>query len=281
MTLAITGATGQLGRLVVADLLDRGVAADQIIAVVRDPAKASDLGVPVRQATYEDRAALTEAFAGVDRLLFVSGSEVGDRIEQHRNVIEAAKAAGVPHVVYTSAPHATETTLILAPEHAATEKMLAESGLTVTLLRNNWYHENYVGTLETARQTGAVTSSAGDGRVASAARADYAAAAAVVLTGPGHEGRRYELGGDTAWDFAEFADVVGRVLGREIAYRPVSGKELDAQLTAAGLDQATRALLVGLDQNIADGTLAEITGQLSALIGRPTTTLEEGLRAAG
>lgn len=277
MTIAITGATGQLGRLVVADLLSRGVPADQIVGVVRNPDKAADLGVEVRTANYTDAEAVQAALVGVDRLLLISGSENGRRVEQHRTVIEAAKSAGVGQLVYTSAPRATDTTLILAPEHAATEQLLAESGLATTVLRNNWYNENYLGLLDTARQTGSVTSAAGDGRVASAARADFAAAAAVVLTSDGHAAKTYELGGDTAWTFAEFTEVVAQVLDRDVSYRSVSAGELDAQLSAAGLDAPTRGFLVGLDQNIAEGTLAEVTGELSALIGRPTTTIRDTL----
>lgn len=280
MTIAITGATGQLGRLVVADLLGRGVPADQIVAVVRNPDKAADLGVEVRTASYTDAEAVQAALVGVDRLLLISGSENGRRVEQHRTVIEAATSAGVAHLVYTSAPRATDTTLILAPEHAATEQLLAESGLATTVLRNNWYNENYLGLLATAEQTGSVTSAAGDGRVASATRADFAAAAAVVLTSDGHAAKTYELGGDTAWTFAEFTEVVAHVLDREISYQAVSADELDAELTAAGMDAATRGFLLGLDQNIAEGTLAEVTGELSSLIGRPTTTIRDTLEQA-
>lgn len=280
MTIAITGATGQLGRLVIAELLRRGLPADQILAVVRDPAKAADLGVATRTAAYEDPEALRGAFAGVEKLLFVSGSEPGRRIEQHRNVIEAARTARVSQVVYTSAPRASDTTLILAPEHAATEQLLAESGLATTLLRNNWYTENYLGLLATARQARSITSAAGDGRVASATRSDFAAAAAVVLTSDGHEAKTYELGGDTAWTFAEFTQAVGRVLAQDISYRPVSPEELEVQLSEAGVDAGTRGFLVGLDRNIAEGTLAEVTGELSALIGRPTTTLQQTLELA-
>ena len=280
MTIAITGATGQLGRLVVADLLGRGVPADQIVAVVRNPDKAADLGVEVRTASYTDAEAVQAALVGVDRLLLISGSENGRRVEQHRTVIEAATSAGVAHLVYTSAPRATDTTLILAPEHAATEQLLAESGLATTVLRNNWYNENYLGLLATAEQTGSVTSAAGDGRVASATRADFAAAAAVVLTSDGHAAKTYELGGDTAWTFAEFTEMVAHVLDREISYQAVSADELDAELTAAGMDAGTRGFLLGLDQNIAEGTLAEVTGELSSLIGRPTTTIRDTLEQA-
>ena len=278
MSIAVTGATGQLGRLVVAGLQDH-LPADRVVAVVRDEQKAADLGVTVRVAPYEDSDALTAAFEGVDVLVFVSASVPGVRLPQHTNVVRAAEAAGVRRVVYTSAPRVDDTTLILAPEHKATEELLRGSGLAWTFLRNNWYSENYAGTLRTAAQTGEVVSAAGDGRVASASRPDFAAAAVVVATTDGHDGAVYELGGDEAWDFAGFTRAASTALGRELTFRPVSPAELDAELAAAGLDEGTRGFVVGLDQNIAEGTLADVTGDLSRLIGRPTTPLVTTLRS--
>ena len=278
MSIAVTGATGQLGRLIVASLTDH-LPTDQVVAVVRDPQKAADLGVAVRVAPYEDEDALATAFEGVDVLVFVSGDTPGVRVPQHTNVIRAASRAGVGRVVYTSAPKAADTTLILAPEHKATEQLLRDSGLTWTFLRNNWYSENYAGTLETAAMTGEIVSAAGDGRVASASRPDFAAATVVVATTDGHENTVYELGGDEAWDFAAFTRAAGAALGRELTYRPVSPEVLDAELTAAGLDAGTRGFLVGLDVNIAEGTLAEVTHDLSRLTGRPTTPLETTLKS--
>ncbi|GAB2572730.1 SDR family oxidoreductase [Microlunatus antarcticus] len=277
MSIAVTGATGQLGRLVVAGLTDH-LPAHQVVAVVRDAQKAADLGVTVRVAPYEDEDALAAAFAGVDVVVFISGDTPGARVPQHTNVVRAAQRAEVGRVVYTSAPHADDTTLILAPEHKATEALLRESGLTWTFLRNNWYSENYAGTLQTAAATGEVVSAAGEGRVASASRPDFAAAAVVVATTEGHDDTVYELGGDEAWDFAGFTAAASTALGRELTYRPVSPEQLDAELTAAGLDAGTRGFLVGLDANIAEGTLAEVTGDLSRLIGRPTTPLVTTLK---
>ena len=277
MSIAVTGATGQLGRLIVAGLQDH-LPADEVVAVVRDAQKAADLGVTVRVAPYEDADALVAALEGVDVLVFVSGDTPGARVPQHTNVVRAAQAAGVGRVVYTSAPKAADTTLILAPEHKATEELLRESGLTWTFLRNNWYSENYAQTLQTAAATGEVVSAAGDGRVASASRPDFAAATVVVATTDGHDDTVYELGGDEAWDFAEFTEAASAALGRELTYRPVSPEQLDAELTAAGLDAGTRGFLVGLDVNIAEGTLAEVTHDLSRLTGRPTTPLVTTLR---
>jgi NAD(P)H dehydrogenase (quinone) len=282
MTIAVTGATGQLGRLVLDELLS-SQEPGSLVAVVRDAAKAGELsarGVQVRVADYSDPAALTEALTGVDKLLLVSGSEVGSRVAQHANVINAAKAAGVGFIAYTSILAADTTELVLAPEHKATEELIRASGLDFALLRNGWYTENYAQTVATAKQTGAVVAAAGDGRVASATRADYAAAAAAVLSSAGHEGRTYELSGDYAWDFKELATAVAKIVGREVVYRPVSAAELVEVLTTAGLDEGTAGFLAALDSDTEAGLLATVTGELSGLIGRPTTPLLQALEAA-
>ena len=282
MTIAVTGATGQLGRLVLEELLASQEPA-ALVAVVRDAGKAEELrarGVQVRVADYSDPAALAAALAGVDKLLLVSGSEVGSRVAQHANVVNAAKAAGVGFIAYTSVLAADTTPLSLAPEHKATEELIRASGLDYTILRNGWYTENYVQAVATARQTGAVVAAAGDGRVASAARADYAAAAAAVLSSAGHEGRVYELSGDYAWDFKELATAITAIAGREVVYQPVSAPELVEVLTTAGLDQGTAGFLAALDTDTQAGLLAIVTGELSGLIGRPTTPLLQALRSA-
>lgn len=282
MTIAVTGATGQLGRLVLDELLTNHEPA-ALVAVVRDAGKAGELrarGVQVRVADYSDPASLEVALTGVDKLLLISGSEVGSRVAQHANVINAAKAAGVNFIAYTSVLAADTTDLILAPEHKATEELIRASGLEYTFLRNGWYTENYVQTVATARQTGAVVAAAGDGRVASAARADYAAAAAEVLSSAGHEGRVYELSGDYAWDFKELATALTEIAGREVVYQPVTAAELVEILTSAGLDQGTAGFLAALDADTRAGLLAAVTGDLSGLIGRPTTPLLQALRSA-
>lgn len=282
MTIVVTGATGQLGRLTVQELLSRGTEPSAILATGRSPEKLdalSDLGVRTARVDYTDPSTLDAAFTGADVLLFISGSEVGQRVEQHTAVVDAAVRAGVGHVAYTSAPHADATDLVLAPEHAITEKALTASGLPVTVLRNNWYHENYGQALAQASQTGVYLASTGTGRVASAARADYAAALAVVATQPQTRGRVYELGGDVAWDGDDFAAAASHALGRPVTYRSVSSEEHTRILTAAGLPEQLIGFLVALDANIAAGDLGEATGELSALIGRPTTPLVDGLTA--
>lgn len=283
MSIVVTGATGHLGRLVVENLLTRGVAADQVVAIGRRTEVLADLaerGVQVRHADFTDRASLDEALSGAEAVLLISGSEVGQRVAQHANAINAAKAAGVRHIVYTSAPQADTTTLVLAPEHKATEELIRASGIPFTILRNSWYTENYLGDLDQARTTGEIVSSVGKGRVASASRADYAAAAAAVLTSPGHEGAVYELSGDTAWDFTDLAAAMSKIVGREVVYRFVTSTERLAGLQDAGLDEGTAQFVVALEANTRDGLLAQTTGDLARLMGQPTTPLVEGLRAA-
>ncbi|CAN5173042.1 SDR family oxidoreductase [soil metagenome] len=282
MTIAVTGATGQLGQLVIAELLKTQDPAS-LVAIVRDPSKAvaiAELGVEVRAADYADPAALKTALAGVDKLLLISGNQVGQRVAQHTNVIDAAIAAGVRFVVYTSAPKATTSTLILAPEHKATEEYLTASGLPFAIARHGWYTENYAAAVETAKVTGTVVAAASEGKIASASRVDFAAGDVAILLGEGHEGKVYEFGGDHAWDFNELASTIGEVIGRDVVYQPVSKEVLvDILKTHAGLDDGTANFVAALDVNTAEGVLGEVTGELSALIGRPTTPLLEGLKS--
>ncbi|MFF1613634.1 SDR family oxidoreductase [Amycolatopsis sp. NPDC058278] len=273
--IVVTGATGHLGRLVVEGLLEK-LPADQVVAAVRTPEKAADLaerGVEVRRADYTEPESLVTAFKDADKVLLVSSSEVGRRVAQHQAVIEAAKQAGVRHLVYTSAPQATTSALVLAPEHKATEELIQASGLTATILRNNWYHENYADTIKQAVQTGSFAGSAGDGRVASATRADYAAAAVAVLTGEGHEGKVYELAGDVAWSNADLAAEIGQATGREISYVDLPADEHAKVLAQAGLPEPVAGFLVALDADIKAGLLAETTDDLRTLIGRPATPI--------
>lgn len=280
MSIVVTGASGQLGHLVVEKLLGRGIAPDDVVATGRSVDRLADLaarGVRTARFDYAD-ADLTGVAETGDTLLLVSTDVPGNRVALHSAALDAAVRAGVGRVVYTSAPRADDTALVLAPEHKATEELVRAGGLPYTLLRNNWYTENYAPTLRQARETGTVVGSAGDGRVASATRADYAAATAAVLTTDGHAGATYELGGDTAWDFAELAAAIGTVLGREVTYAPVGPEEHRSALLAAGLGEGTAGFVVALDGNIRDGALAEVTHDLSRLTGRPTTPLVDGLR---
>lgn len=282
MSLVITGATGQLGRLVVESLIARGTAPAEILATGRDPrrlAALESLGVRVAELDYDRPETIAAALSAGDTLLLVSSSEVGRRASQHAAVIAEAARAGVARIVYTSAPRATTSTLVLAPEHKETEETLVASGVPFTILRNGWYTENYAVEVDRGRESGEISASVGDGRVASASRRDYADAAAVVLAGAGHEGAVYELSGDTAWDFDELAAAISGIVGREVVYARLSPAEHAAQLTSFGHDEGTIGFVVALDGNIRDGLLAESTGELARLIGRPTTPLAEGLTA--
>lgn len=279
MKIAVTGATGQLGRLII-ERLQSKVPVGDIVALARTPAKAVDLGVEVREADYARPETLDNALVGVDVLMMVSGSELGQRVPQHRNVIAAAKKAGVRRIVYTSLLHADRSTLALAPEHVETETMLKDSGLTITLLRNGWYTENYTGSAGAAVAQGALIGSAGQGRISSAARADFADAAAAVLTTPGHEGKVYELAGDSAYTLADLAAEISRQTGKDIPYRDLPAAEYTAALVAAGVPAPWPDALPVLDVGASKGMLFDDSGALSALIGRPTTSLKDSVAAA-
>ncbi|ELY4670547.1 SDR family oxidoreductase [Cronobacter muytjensii] len=280
--IAITGATGQLGQRVINTLL-KTVAAQNIVAVVRNPAKAAVLaeqGVQVRAADYSDVAALTCALQGVEKLLLISSSEVGQRVAQHRNVIEAAKAAGVQLIAYTSLLHADRSPLGLANEHVATENMLADAGIPYVLLRNGWYTENYLASVPPALEHGVFIGSAGDGKIASASRQDYADAAAKVLTLDNQAGRVYELAGDEAWTPGDLTALLSQTTGKNVVYQNLSEADFAAALTGAGLPESFAALLADSDIGASKGGLFDDSHQLSALIGRPTTPLATSLRAA-
>ena len=279
MTILVTGATGNLGRLVIASLLERGADPQSIIAGARDVTRAENLGVRAARLDYTDPSSIAAALDGVDSVLLISGSEVGQRVAQHEAVIDAAKDAGVTKFVYTSAPKATTSDLVLAPEHKATEELIQASGLPSVILRNNWYTENYAADLARAAETGVLAAGVGEGRVASASREDFAEAAAVVLLADGHIGQVYELGGDVAWNYDDLAAAIAEISGREVTYQPLTPDDQRDGLLAAGLDEGTAGFVVALDSGIRSGALADTDGTLARLIGRPTTPLIDGLRA--
>jgi len=279
--IGVTGATGQLGRLVVEGLVKKGPASG-VVALVRDVSKAAPLaalGVQVRVADYDRPDTLAAALKGIDTLLLVSASEVGKRLPQHRNVIEAAKAAGVGLIAYTSILKGDRSKLALAAEHIATEKLLAASGVPHVLLRNGWYFENYAGSVKAALAHG-FAGCAGQGRIAAAARADFAAAAVAVLTAPGQAGKTYEWAGCTPFTMAELAAEVSRRAGKTVAYADVPPDVFRGILLGAGLPAPFADILVDADLNIAKGELDDASGDLERLIGRPTTPLAAAVEAA-
>ncbi|WP_406299264.1 SDR family oxidoreductase [Embleya sp. NBC_00888] len=279
----VTAATGQLGRLVVRHLLDR-VPADRVAVVVRDPAKAADLadrGVAIRTADHDDAESLVGVFGPGDRVLLVSGNEFGIRVAQHAAVVDAAKAAGVALLAYTGILGGPNTRFLVADDHHVTERLIQDSGVPYTFLRNGWYTENYTARLPGVPAGGTILGSAApDSRLATAARTDYAEAAAIVLTGPGHEYATYELAGDTAWTLAEYADVVTRLSGTPVAYRALPAAEYARALRAAGLPEPMIPVFADTEAAIARGELATTTGHLADLLGRPTTPLADSVTAA-
>jgi NAD(P)H dehydrogenase (quinone) len=284
MSIAITAATGQLGRLVVADLLAAGVPAGEIKVVVRDEQKAADLvaqGVRLHVADYDDPASFAGAFRAEDRVLLISGSEPGKREPQHKAVIDAASAAGVAQLAYTGIFGGPDADFRLAAEHRSTEQLILDAGLPYTFLRNNWYTEMSTDQLPGILERGAVINSVdSNGRLATAARADYAAAAAVVLRSDGHLNKAYELSGDHAWSWDEFAAETSKQSGKQIVHTTVDSADQLAALLAAGLPESFAEILVDVDDAINRGRLAGTPGDLAKLIGRPTTPLADSIAAA-
>ncbi|HSM93275.1 MAG TPA: SDR family oxidoreductase [Anaeromyxobacteraceae bacterium] len=280
--IAVTGATGHLGRLVIDQLLQK-VPAGQVVAAVRSPEKAGDLaarGVQVRKADFDAPETLAEAFRGVDQLLLISANELGKRARQHQAAVAAAKAAGVKLLVYTSLLHAETSGISLAGEHLATERAIRASGIPFVILRDGWYLENYTENLGPALQHGVLLGAAQQGRIAAAARADYAAAAVAVLTSPGHEGKVYELAGDVPFTLAELAAEIGRQAGKVVAYSDLTAEKYAETLRGFGLPGPVAEMLASADAGIARGELDDASGDLRRLIGRPTTPLAEAVGAA-
>ena len=281
-TYAITGATGYFGPIVIDQLLDRGVAPADVVAVVRTPARAADLaarGVQVREGDYDRSETIDAALAGVDRLLLVSGSEVGRRVTQHTNVVEAAKRAGVTRILYTSVLRADTTPLVLAPEHKTTEEAILASGLSSTLLRNGWYTENYTGQLAAYLAQGVVLHAAGQGQIGAATRADLAEAAAVALLEDRDDDVVYELAG-TPFTHDDLAAAITAATGTTVVAQDVPAAELAQILTGAGLDEGLVGFLVTVDGDIASGALAGDPADLERLLGRPATSVVDAVRAA-
>ncbi|WP_298493958.1 SDR family oxidoreductase [uncultured Maritimibacter sp.] len=278
----VTGASGQLGAKVLA-ALDGKVAKSDTAVLVRkeeDRARLAADGYDARLGDYSDTDALTKAFDGVDRLLLISSSEVGQRSAQHKNAIDAAKAAGVGFIAYTSLLAADRSPLALAAEHVDTENALAASGIPHTLLRNGWYSENITATLGQDLELGQHFGAAGDGKFATAPRADYAAAAVAVLTGEGHEGKTYELGGDSAYTLADYAATLSNLSGKPVTYTDMPRAAYTDALVGAGLPSPLAGILADSDDHARAGWLDTDSSDLSALIGRPTTPIADTIRAA-
>ena len=279
MKTGITGATGQLGRLVVGKLKEKADAGS-IVALVRNTEKAKDLGVEAREFDYNKPELLAESLKGIDQLLLISGSDLGQRARQHANVVNAAKKAGVKRIVYTSLLHTGNTTVSLAEEHQPSERAIIESGISYTILRNGWYTENHTGSISGVLAGGAVFGSAGNGKFSSAARADFAESAVVVLTENGHEGKIYELAGDEPYTLADYAAEIARQTGKNIVYNNLPVGEYAKVLESFGLPGFVAEAIAGWDVSASNGDLFNDSKTLSKLIGRPTTPLSEVVKNA-
>lgn len=282
MRIAVTGATGHLGHLVIESLLARGVTPGDITAIVRNEAKAAGLtekGIRLGVATYDDEAALTAALDGVDRLVLISGSEVGQRLAQHTHIINAAKAAGVQFIAYTSLLNLDTSELGLAPEHRGTEELLAKAGIEHALLRNGWYWENFASAIDSGRAVGKFFGAAGSAKVSGAARRDYAEAAAAVVTGEGHAGKVYELAGAPALSYPGIADAASTVIGSEVVYVDQSVEDYQKTLESFGVPPEVARMFAEMDPLIEKGALYSESTDLQDLIGRPSTSASEALSA--
>ncbi len=279
MKIAITGATGQLGRLVV-EKLKNEIATENLVALVRNPEKASDLGIEVRKFDYDSPSVLASSLVGIERLLLISASEIGKRVSQHQNVIDAAKKAGINWIVYTSLLHADNTSINLASEHIPTEEAIKTSGMAFTILRNGWYTENYTNSIQGALAGGAFIGSAGDGKISSAARVDFAEAAAKVLVDEKHKGKTYELAGDEAYTLADLAAEISKQTGKDIPYNNLPVDKYAEILSSFGMDEGIAQAIASWDDSASKNDLFEEGKQLSTIIGRPTTPLSEVVKQA-
>lgn len=279
MKIGITGATGQLGRLVV-EKLKQKTKAENLVALVRSPEKAADLGIEARKFDYTKPEELKDALQEIDHLMLISGSEVGQRKTQHENVIHAAKDAGIKWIVYTSLLKADTSTLSLAKEHVETEELLKSSEIPYTILRNGWYTENYLMSIKDALSAGVLLGSAGDGKISSATREDFAEAAATVLMSDGQVGKIYELAGDEAYTLTDLAAEVSRQSGREFPYKNLPEYEYIDVLKSIGVPENFAPVIAGWDVSASRGDLFDDSKVLSKLIGRPTTSLETAVKDA-
>ncbi len=279
--IALTGASGQLGQLVIQQLLDEGINPNEIVAIARSTEKLDQFakkGVQIRYGDYEKPDSLKEALRGINKLLLISASEVGKRLPQHKNVIDAVKESSVKHLIYTSILHADTSPLGLAKEHVETEDLLNDLNISTTILRNGWYSENYMMGLPSIIEHSAVIGCAGDGKLSTAARVDYALAAAKVLTGTGHEGKIYELAGDEAFTLSEFAEAVGKEFGKEIQFQNLSEADFKNALMQGGLSEGFAQLLADSEKGASLGGLFDNQKQLSSLIGRPTIPISKSIK---
>lgn len=276
MKVGITGASGKLGQWVITKLKER-MAPEDIVALVRTPEKMEGVGIEARTFDYNEPDQLAKALTGIDKLLLISGNEIGKRFEQHAAVIKAAQEAGVKYLVYTSLLRADASTLVLAPEHLETEKAIKDSGIEYTILRNGWYNENYTEAVKDTISQGTLYGSSGDGKISSAAREDFAEAAAVVLSEDNHKNKTYELSGDQSYTMTDYASEISKFVKTDIPYVNLPEAEFANALEQAGLPTPVAAFFAGTHTATLNGDLYDNDNQLSKLIGRPTTSISQSL----
>ncbi|GLY16659.1 NAD(P)-dependent oxidoreductase [Kineosporia sp. NBRC 101677] len=282
MSIVVTAASGNLGRLTVEALLSRGVPAADIVATSRDITRIKDFadrGVQVRRADFAEPDSLPAAFEGADKLLLISTTTPSERVANHRRAIDAAVAAGVSMVAFTSMLHADTSSSVLAPTHWATEQYLHER-IPYVMLRNGWYLENYTVQLSQVLSGGVLFGAAGQGRISAATRADYAEAAATVLSTDGHVGQTYELGGDEAFTLTELAAAISAAAGKQIEYMDLPVEAFARALTEAGVPADLAGVLSDADRAMSHDELYTESGDLRRLIGRATVTPAEAIAAA-
>ncbi|HEX8377383.1 MAG TPA: SDR family oxidoreductase [Pedobacter sp.] len=276
MKIAVTGATGQLGQIVIEKLKEK-IDPRNIFALVRVPQKAADFKVEIREADYDKPHLLETALEGIDTLILISGSEIGKRAQQHLNIVAAAKKSGVKRIVYTSLLHADDTSLGIADEHVITEGLIKSSGIDYTILRNGWYTENYAASVRSGIESGSFYGSANDGKISAAPRQDYAEAIVAVATSEGHQGQTYELAGDEAFTLTELAEELSRQINKPVSYINLHPEEYIKSLITLGVPEGVAQMLTGIDASISKGDLFDDSHQLSKLIGRPTRPLKSNI----
>ena len=280
--IVVTGASGKLGKLVLKELLAAGAA--DILATTRTPenlAEFASQGVDVRQADFKNPASLEDAFKGGTRLLLISTTDVGSRVPQHGAAIDAAKAAGVEHVIYTSWPDPQHSVAAVSPDHAATEDLVLKSGLKFTFLGNYLYSETLMFGLPKALETGKLFGAAGDGRAAYVTRQDCAYAAAGVLNNAvRYENKRLGISGPVAYTRSEIAQLASGITGKPLVYVDLPAEDFGKALVGAGMPEGFAKLFVSFELAIKAGELEAVTQDVSEVSGHTPASLSDFLKSA-
>ncbi len=274
----VTAATGQLGGLIIQELL-KLTDAGNVVGLARTPEKAKGLGIEIRQGDYNSPDLLEAACSGIDTVMLISGTDIGPRVQQHKNVVDAAKAAGVKRIAYTSVVIAQKRPEPIYHDHGETEDYIKASGMNYTFLRNNFYMNAYVEEIKIAIEKGVYRGAIGETGAALVARADLARAAAAALADEQHANKTYHLSGPAVVDGSEYARIASAISGKEISYQPISIDELKADYLARGYDANMMPFLLLLEETIASGDLVEVSPDIENLTGQKPQSFEEHARA--